>query len=254
VLYNVQFRWRLHGYVLLATAILVMFVLTWPASSRGRRARATTVALLAIVALNVGVATWQVWQVRSEYVEHGREVTAGSSFVDTVVAARAVEPPSWYDGGDDFRDVSTPIVATAPGRVLVVPEVAVHGSSFSGVLDVPDGAAPFATNISAGSRFVRMTGIRAVGRTRDGSIVAVRAPGVSERGPVPIAIEQNATPVLRAGALVALVSAAAVGGLLAWLVLDALRRRRRARPTPGALEAEPVPQPSERSRQEPVPV
>jgi hypothetical protein len=119
VLYNVQFRWRLQAYVLLATALLVMVVLTWPESGRRRAARAVSAALVVIVVFNVAMATWQVWRVHSEYVEniahgsHGRDVATGAGFLDTVVADRSVIPVSWY-GLDDFRDFSAPVVATAP--------------------------------------------------------------------------------------------------------------------------------------------
>jgi hypothetical protein len=66
VLYNVQFPSRLHGYLLLATALLVLLALKWQATAPRLVKRSTTIVLVAFIVFNVGAATWQVWRVRSE--------------------------------------------------------------------------------------------------------------------------------------------------------------------------------------------
>jgi hypothetical protein len=121
LLWNVQCPWRLHAYVLLGTALLV---------------------LLAFIVFNVGAAAWQVWRVRSEYVRGPFEVPTGKSFVDQVVASRDEAPVSW-NPHSQFLDVSTPLIATAKSRVLLIPETAVHRSKFSGVMPVPRWPAAF---------------------------------------------------------------------------------------------------------------
>jgi hypothetical protein len=231
VLYNVQFTWRLNAYVLLATALLVMLALRWQATAPARIARSTTAVLVAVIVFNVGAATWQVWRVRSEYVKGGKEFVTGGTFADQVVASRYAPPLSWYSEGD-FRDVSIPPIAAPVGRVLVVPPTAVHGSKFEGLLAVPDGPLPFSTNISAGPRFVRMTGIEAIGRTHDGSIVAVRRAGVAATGPIAVGIVPVESRVLRLGAFVSVASVVLLAALVLWAVARFLRRRGRAAPAP----------------------
>ena len=96
VLYNVQFPSRLHGYLLLATALLVLLALRWQATAPGRVKRSTTIVLVAFIVFNVGAATWQVWRVRSEYILGPGAVVTGRTFLDQVVASRDSAPVSWY--------------------------------------------------------------------------------------------------------------------------------------------------------------
>jgi hypothetical protein len=233
IFWSVQFTWRLDAYVLLATALLVMIALRSQANAGDSVTRWTTIVLAAIVAFNVGAATWQVWRVRSEYVTGPFEVPTHRHFAERVIASRYTVPQSWYPAGD-FRDVSSPVVAVAAGRTMTVPLPEVRGSSFSGPLEVPDGRAPFSTNISAGPRFVSMTGIKAVGRTPDGYVVAVRAEGAPPAGPVAVTIRQADTAPLRAGAIVSVLSALALLLLIAWPARVLLRRRPLARSEPAA--------------------
>ena len=236
VLYNLQFPWRLHAYVLLGTALLVLLALRWQATASEPAKRSTTIVLVALIVFNVAAATWQVWRVRSEYVRDHREVVAGRTFVDQVVASRYDAPLSWYPEGQ-FRDVSTRLITPEPSRVLTIPVAAVRDSKFTGVLQVPDGPLPFSTNISAGPQFVTMTGIRPIGRIIDGSIVAVRAADQPETGPIEVTIAQSNSKVLQAGVLVSTVSAVLFVALVLWAASRFLLDRRlpvreRLRPSP----------------------
>jgi hypothetical protein len=224
VLYNLQFPWRLNAYILLCTALLVILALRWQATSATRVNRCTSIVLIAFMLFNVGAATWQVWRVRSEYVRGPFEVVTGSRFLGQVVASRYDPPVSWYAKGA-FFDVSTPVIATESSRVLTVPVTAVHGSKFKGVLPVPDGPLPFSTNISAGQHFVRMTGISPVGRTRDGSIVAIRRPGVQAAGPIEVTITPFESTAILAGAVISIISALLLLGILGWALSRVIRRR-----------------------------
>jgi hypothetical protein len=224
--YNVQFTRRLHAYLLLATALLLMLTLEWQAAARARLKQATTVALALIAVFTVGTATWQVWRVRSQYHVVGKgAVATGKTFNDVVVASRTVVPPSWYVR-DEFRDGTLARVATKADRMVTVPLTKVHGTKFAGVVAVPDGVAPFRTNISAGPRFVRMTGIQAVGSTNRGLIVAVRGPNAPPTGPIKVTIEEADTKVLEAGSIVSTLSALALVVMICWPALRLLRRSR----------------------------
>jgi hypothetical protein len=216
-LYNIQITWRLNGYVLLTTALLVLVALRWEARADRSQRRAIGALLVAIVAFNLGATVWQEWRVRSEYVNGHREVVTGRGFAGAVVAARYDEPASWYPNAM-YRELTPPIVPTAPGRTLDIPVRAVQGSKFAGVLAVPDGDAPFRTNLAATSHFVRLTGIRGIGRTPSGLIVAARAPGVARNGPVAVTIMPARNSLLRAGEILSLLSLAALVALIGSLI------------------------------------
>ena len=87
------------------------------------------------------------------------------------------------------------------------------------------GAAAFRTNISAGEHFVRITGIKPIGITDSGFIVAERLPGTPRKGPVDVTIRQAQTGLLRAGAFISMLSLAALAALVAWPVCAWLRPR-----------------------------
>jgi hypothetical protein len=227
-LYNIQFTYRLDSYVLLTTALIVTGALVWHATACERVRRPTTVLLVAIVVFNVAGATWQVWTAASiHFTPHG-PVTTSSSFADEVIGFRSSIPPSWYSIVD-FRDTSAPVVAVEAGRNVTVPLTKIRGSSFSGTLAVPDGPAPFTTNITGGARFVRMTGIRAVGRSLDDFVVAVRAADAPATGPVAVTIRPANTAPLRDGAIVTRISLIALLALIAWPTRRILRASRRLR-------------------------
>ena len=140
-----------------------------------------------------------------------------------MLSSRHVVPPSRYPAGD-FRDGSAPVVAVEAGRTLTVPLDQVDASGYSGLLDVPLGPAPFTTNIAGGPRFVRMTGIRAVGRTNDGFVVAVRDnPSLVQ--PVRVTLRQAGSGVLRVGAIASVLSVLALLGVVAWPARRLLGRR-----------------------------
>jgi hypothetical protein len=222
VLYNLQFTWRLHGYVLLATAGLVMVVLLWHRTAPPGIRKAATLVLVVLAAFSVGVATWQVWRVRPTALVGKRFQTVSDQYVDSVVAAKTVAPPSWY-APTQFRDLSRPIVAPASERRLNIPIASVAGDHFSGVLPVPDGPAPFRTNITAARPFLHFGGIKAVGRTPSGFIVAVRAPNAPATGPLRVTISAAHSPVIVGGELLSIASLLALLALLLWPLLRRLR-------------------------------
>jgi hypothetical protein len=227
VLYNIQFRWRLHAYVLLATALLVMVVLVWQARANEASRRATSAVLTVITVFTVGAATWQAWSVPSTYHANNHDLRAPSNFADTVVADPFVQPTIWY-GFNEFRLLNRPVLDLKSAHQLTVPESEVRGSKFSGLLDVRNGPLPFRTNIAAGPPLVSMTGIEPVGITPSGFVVAHRAPGTPESGPVEVTIEQGTSRLLRTGARISRLSLdalAVLAAFLLWPIFTWLRTR-----------------------------
>ncbi len=229
VYWSTQFTYRMDAYVLLGAALLVMITLVWLARAREGDPRRSWmhVMLAAVLVFSAGAATWQVWDAQSWFYPFSlSQVAAGDDLADQVVASRDTVSPSWYSSAE-FVDVSIPVVGVAPGRSVHVPYAKIHGSSFSGSLAVPNGPAPFATNIAAGPRFVETTGITAIGRTNDGFMVARRADGAPVSGPVAVTIRPAQTLPLRAGAIGSMLSLVALLAVILWPLRRWLRRLRR---------------------------
>lgn len=216
VLYNIQFTWRLHSYVLLATALLVLVVLAWEWRASEGTQRAARMALLVIAVFTVGAATRQAWTVPSTYHANHHELTTPRNFADIVVASRYAQPTTWF-GFDQFRYVSAPVLDIGYAHEMTIPASHVRGSTFTGRID-DAGPAAFRTNISAGEPFVRITGIKPIGITASGFIVAERLPGKPRKGPVYVTIRQAPTSLLRVGAFISMLSLAALAALVAWPV------------------------------------
>lgn len=223
VLYNLQFTWRMHSYVLLATALLVMVVLIWQARLDGAVRVRTSAALALIAVFTVGAATWQAWAVPSTYHVNQRDVPAPSHFADIVVADRDVQPTVWF-GFNRFRVVTGRVLEVGFAHELSVPVADVRGSTFSGRIGGV-GAGVFRTNISASPQLVQITGITPIGITNSGFVVAERVAGAPKSGPIAVTIRQAQTNLLRAGALISLLSLAALVALMAWPLCAWLRSR-----------------------------
>jgi hypothetical protein len=186
---NTQFNWRLHTYVLLCAAVLVMLALrllmsSVPRSVTGKRLSA---ALVVILVFGGVAGLVQVWATQSRIITLGVDRAFPGSR-DQVVRSTSKVPVSWYAVGD-FRDGDPPIVPAEPTRTMVIAPGRITGSSFHGRVDAPPGRAPFVTNIGTSTRFVKIRGIEVLGRNRDGLLVARRIKGAPPTGPVMLSIE-----------------------------------------------------------------
>jgi hypothetical protein len=130
--------------------------------------------------------------------------------------------------------LSKPLIDVGFAHRLTVPETKVRGSKFTGRLDVRSGPDPFRTNISSGPQFVTITGIRPIGFTTSGLVVAERIPGSPQVGPVEITIRQAHSTLLRAGAAISMLSLAALVALLGWIAMACFRPRFRGASRPAA--------------------
>jgi hypothetical protein len=224
----VQYPHRLHNYTTLITAGLVLVTLAGlarsPAAPRHRRLAYGSLA--AICVLLTAVGTWQAWATPSTLPSRA------------VVFATPVTtpPPTWYDPGL-YRDVSEPVVATAPDRRLDFP---ITPDAWAGVdrrMDVPDGRAPIATNLAAGPYLLKVEGLRWVGRTEDGFAVLARERGGAMTGPVHVSVRPADGPAATAGLWITI---AALLGLAGWIGTLAVRGRRHR---DGEPEAAPITEP-----------
>jgi hypothetical protein len=237
---QIQFAYRLQTYMTLACAGLVLLgalALTRRAESARptRSDRGLTLALGFVLAFGVAVCAWQLW------VPNTHTPTSSSSRGQVLHGPRTLLPESWY-GGDDYGDRSLPVIATT-GRKFTFYPTAVEDDRLTGVVPLPPGLAPFATNIDGGPYLVHVAGgARVVGRAEVGGLVLKRSTDGSE--PVPVELKaQLSAPVV----LGRITTAASAALLLAWALAAAVRRRRRrlaARRSAPAGGGTPHPRPS----------
>jgi hypothetical protein len=209
----VQFPHRLHAYTVLIAAALVLVGLAGLARAQ-HRGNALPIALAAVCVLLTGVGTWQIWSTTSTLPNRA-----------AVFAGPVTQPPgSWYDKGS-YRDITQPVVATAPNRRVDFPITPDAWAGFDIGIDVPSGSRPFATNLAAGPYLVDVDGLRWVGRTSDGYAVMAREPGTVVSGPVHVTVRPADHLPAVAGTWI---SVGAILGIVGWLSALAMRRRREA--------------------------
>jgi hypothetical protein len=224
---EIQFPFRLNGYVLFAVAgvVLVGALAVQQADAWARRPRSVLplqFALVAVAAVSLALCLWQEWV----------PSTSGPGYVNrhaAFVSPNAL-PPSWYDPGS-FVDHSAPVVAVPPGRVLTIPPGQVRGDRFAGLVDVPSGLQPIQTNIAGGDYVVAISGLRWVGRSASGYAVVRRLRNGT--GPVRVVIDTARTAAMVLGSILSVV---AIVALLVILVCATVVSRRASRARPATSE------------------
>jgi uncharacterized membrane protein len=203
-----QFPYRIVTYADLAIggALLVVFA----AVSRNRSRRPATAALTAVALVSAGLATYQVWNIRSFTPKRALAVDAGNK-----------APPSWYSP-NQWADRRAPVVQpTLPQPVTIPVEQLGPRHGYSVVYPAgPGGTA--ATNVATGSYLVRVGGARAVGRTPDGYMVVGLSPSPEARR---LTFQPRIAAAVRAGQILTLLAVAGSLTAVAVVVLHRLRRR-----------------------------
>jgi hypothetical protein len=219
VLSAIQFGYRLNTYVAFACAGLVLIgvlAMDGRAGAKGAgRARALGAALTIAAVVSLALCAWQLWVpsvVQAPGVNYPNR--------NEVFESGANAPRTWYTGAA-FADASLPLVAVQPGRTLIVPAQSVKDDSFNASIPVPAGSAPFATDIGTGPYFIHIDGLRIVGRTSEGLVLARRA---DDTGPVHVVIRTTAGAAVVLGRILTLLAALV---LLAVSLRTARRHRRR---------------------------
>jgi hypothetical protein len=220
-----QFAYRLQTYVTLAIAGLVLvgtLALTRRAQSgRGTRAdRPLALGLGLVVAFGVALSAWQLW-VPNTHVHEGH-FSSYAKRGDVLSGPPTLLPQSWY-AGNDYGDRSLPVLATTAQYSFDATHV--QDNRLTGLVSLPAGLQPFATNIAGGPYLVHVGGgVRVVGRTEEGNLVLQRTTDGSRPVPVELRAQRSAPVVL--GRITTALSAA----LLLALAVGAIIRRRRRRP------------------------
>jgi len=221
---EIQFPYRLGSYIFYATGGLVLLGAlalqrATDARTPGRSVLALRWALASVCAISVGLCVWQLWVPNTLF--------AHVSYTNRAEALAGVHtlPRTWYDPAS-YYDIRAPIVAVAPGRVLVIRPSSVHGDRYAAWLNVPPGPAPIQTNIAGGPYIVHISGLQRVGRNELGQAV-VRREG-SASGPVHVVLETTHSATIELGWLTSILGCAAILAVFAWSgIRSAARRRRR---------------------------
>jgi hypothetical protein len=232
VLYwNLQFSYRLVTYLTLCTVAFVMLgVLALDGGRTGlapSRLGDFNSGLVACVVLSVALAAWQLsTQAGFDYVNYANRG-------DVITQTRLDHTPtSWY-AFHDYTDYALPVVAVAAGRTYAFQPTSVRDDGFAGMVHLPAGEGPIATNVASATAMVKVSGgVRAVGRNDAGDLVIERTE--PSAGPVEVRLSAAGTAIA-AGRGLTLVAALALGLLaLATLARGVLRRRAGAGSAPRA--------------------
>ena len=215
----VQYPYRLLSYADFTLIALMMVALRCLADARRQVRRLAMSMFIALVALSIGTATWQVWSAPT---------VAGRSRSLGLVASSTV-PRSWYDPGL-YHNVTLPRMEADPARRLYITPDTIRGQDYAADVDLPPGTGPIETNIGADPRLLRINGVLVLGRTDNGYLVVRRQSDGD--GPVHIRITVSSTGPVAVGRWLTL---AAVATLMIASVWSMLRRRRRSRHRQGAL-------------------
>lgn len=223
---EIQFPYRLHTYVVLGCAALVLLG-TLALTRRARSGRATgadrvlRAGLGLAVAFGVALCAWQMWVPNTHTNIEGWY----HSFADRSEALASVPPamPGSWNARNNYGDRTLPVVSTER-QITLNPSTLVNSDRVAGRGLFPPGLQPFATNISGGPYFVHVGGgVHIVGRTAGGTLVLARNKNGSGAIPFEVSPELSGPVVLGRAVTIA---AAAI--LLALGLAAAVRRWRRS--------------------------
>jgi hypothetical protein len=232
---QVEFAYRLQTYVTLACAGLVLvgaLALTRRAQS-GRATRSDRPLALGLglaVAFGVALSAWQLWVPNTRILGEG--FSSYSHRGDALHGLPRFLPYSLYWGNNYYDDRSLPVIAAK--EEFRFDPAAVDDNRLPGLVSLPAGVQPFATNIAGGPYLVHVGGgVRVVGRTDQGSLVLERTKSGSQPVPVELRAQLSAPVVLGR------ITTALAAALLLALALTAAVRRRRSAADPTAIDGSP---------------
>jgi hypothetical protein len=212
---DIQFPYRLAGWLLLAIAVQMAFSLRFARGLTGTRRRVAFVVAFALIVLTVGQAAAQM------YSSPRLDGETNSDWHPRTLAFESgptTPPPSYY-GSDIYGDTTLPLISKPPKLGLALPVPEPGQTEVSETFEFPSGLGPLGTNVIGGPYVVRIDGMRVVGRTSAGfSMVEPNSPDATK---VHLTATADAGGLETVGAAI---SIAAIIGCLALLVLLLIRR------------------------------
>lgn len=221
---EIQFPYRLAGWLLVAIALQLAISLRFARGLSGTRRRIVVVLGVALVAATVAQAAAQL------YPSGRLDETANAGIrprENAFVNGPTVAPPTFYDPWS-YADSAEPIVDVPPSRQIDLPAPAPGGIRSSVTVKLGRNRAPMATNIAAGPYVVQIAGMRQVGRTAEGFMV-VAPEGRRSASELSVRADAGATGAV--GTVVSLLCLLGSLGLVGFLAVRSGLTRRRSSPT-----------------------
>jgi hypothetical protein len=218
---NIQFPYRLAGWLLLAIALQLAISLRFAQGLIGRRRRVAVGLGLALVVLTVVQASAQVYSAPRLHEDltwnfHPRQ----EAFIQGPTT-----PPTTYYGERYYADGSQPVVDVPPGRTISLRVPDPGQTRLVDRVTLPRGPGPIATNIAAGPYVVRVEGMKLVGRTREGLMVVEPRRGHGKTARL-VVVADAGVEQLVAGIISILCLVACLGLVAVLTVRSRLRYRR----------------------------
>jgi hypothetical protein len=164
---DIQFPYRLAGWLLVAIAMQLAISLRLAQDLAGRRRRLAVAFGLALVVLTVVQASAQMY---SGPRLHG-DLTWNFHPRRDAFANGPTTPPQTYYAERSYADASQPVVEVPRQRTISLPVPEPGQTRLAEQVRLPPGSGPLATNIAAGPYVVRIEGMKVVGRTAAGMMV-----------------------------------------------------------------------------------
>ena len=170
---NIQFPYRLSGWLLVAVAVQLAISLRFARALTGARRQVAIVLGVALIAATVVQATAQMY---SGPRLDGNTYEGFRPRQGAFANGPTTPPVTWY-APYDYGDGSLPLFAPPPNRAIILPTPSPGQRRLVVDVGLPPGRAPIATNVAAGPYVVRVGGVRVVGRTDGGELVVRPQPG-----------------------------------------------------------------------------
>lgn len=219
---NIQFPYRLAGWLLIAVAIQLAISLRFARDLSGVRRRLVAVLAAGLVVLTVAQAAAQLY-------DGPRVDGLVNEKLDPHQAAFAngpTGPPDTFYDPFSYADASLPVIEPPEERTIFLPTPAPGQDRLTEQVGIPPGRGPVASNIGAGPYVVRVEGMKVVGRTPGGALVL--QPPAHGREAIPLTVVADTGTLGTVGTVISLLCLAACFCLVVGLATDSwLRYRRR---------------------------
>lgn len=207
---DIQFPYRLAGWLLLVIAVQMALSLRFAHGLTGARRQIAFIIAFALIAITVVQATAQMYS----GARLDGETNAGWHPRTLAFESGPTTPPPSYYGSDIYGDNTLPVIEKPLKLGLSLPVPEPGATEASGTFEFPPGTGPFDTNVIGGPYVVRIEGMKVAGRTTAGfTVVQPKSPRTTR---------VRLTAVADAGASATVGAAISIACLLGCLVLVAL--------------------------------
>lgn len=219
---DIQFPYRLAGWLLIAIALQLAISLRFARALVGSRRQIAVILGIALIVATIAQAAAQLYAApRLDGETNGNIHPRAEAFVNGPTT-----PPGTFYDPFSYSDSSQPVVKTPPERIVYLPTPAAGGTRSEAEVRLGKGAAPIATNIAAGPYVVSITGMKQVGRTEAGSMVVTPEDG---QGDSQLVVRADAGRTQAVGTLISILCLIGAVGVVGTL---AIRPKFKNRPRP----------------------